>query len=110
MPKIPCQIFSKDNNHLKIIIMKKFTFLFVAMFIVLTLFAQQGISFQGIARDPQGNAIVKNDISVKFTIGSFTETQNLKTDNFGVFSATIGSVNTTNFKGGDPVLRRFTII
>lgn len=56
----------------------------------ISLFAQNGISFQGIARDPQGNAIVNRTIPVKFTIGSFSETQNLTTDNFGVFSATIG--------------------
>ena len=62
-----------------------------------TIFAQNGISFQGIARDPQGNAIVNKTISVKFTIGSFTETQNITTDNFGVFSTTIGSVNKSDF-------------
>jgi len=63
----------------------------------ISVYAQNGISFQGIARDPQGNAIVNKTIPVKFTIGSFTESQNLTTDNFGVFSATIGSVNTSGF-------------
>ncbi len=59
--------------------------------------AQNGISFQGIARDPQGNAIANQSVSVTFTIGSFTEAQDLQTDNFGIFSASIGSVETTAF-------------
>ena len=77
--------------------MKSTILLFVFFIFGITLFAQNGISFQGIARDPQGNAIVNKTISVKFTIGSFTETQNLETDNFGVFSAVIGSINSTGF-------------
>ncbi len=76
----------------------KSTFLLFVFFIFgITLFAQNGISFQGIARNPQGNAIVNKTIKVTFTIGDFKETQNIATDNFGVFSATIGSVNTTGF-------------
>jgi len=77
--------------------MKKFTFLLIVFFISFNLFAQKGISFQGIARDAQGNAITGQSISVKFTIGSFSETQNLDTDDFGVFSATIGSENSADF-------------
>jgi microcystin-dependent protein len=85
------------QSPLKIFIMKStFTLLFFLCFGI-SAYAQNGISFQGIARDPQGNAIVNKTIPVKFTIGSFTESQNLATDNFGVFSATIGSVNTTGF-------------
>ena len=59
--------------------------------------AQNGISFQGIARDPQGLALSTKSVTVEFTIGSFTETQTLTTDNYGVFSAVIGSVNTSAF-------------
>lgn len=77
--------------------MKSTLLLFVVLVFGITAYAQNGISFQGIARDPQGNALVNKNIPVKFTIGSFTETQNLATDNFGVFSATIGSVNTSGF-------------
>lgn len=77
--------------------MKSAFLLFVLLVLGINLYAQNGISFQGIARDPQGNAIASQTITVKFTIGSFTETQNLETDNFGVFSATIGSVNSTGF-------------
>ena len=77
--------------------MKSTFLLFFFSFLSVAVFAQNGIGFQGIARDPQGNAIASQTISVKFTIGTFTETQNIETDNFGVFSATIGTVNTTDF-------------
>lgn len=77
--------------------MKSTFLLFVLIVLGLNISAQNGISFQGIARDPQGNAIASQTITVKFTIGSFTETQNIDTDNFGVFSATIGSVNSSGF-------------
>jgi microcystin-dependent protein len=77
--------------------MKKITLLLLVLFLSIHLFAQNGISFQGIARDVMGNAIMNKTISVKFTIGSFIEEQELKTDEFGVFSATIGSVNQTGF-------------
>lgn len=59
--------------------------------------AQNGISFQGIARDAQGLSLSSKSVTVKFTIGSFTETQTRTTDNYGVFSAVIGSVNTAGF-------------
>lgn len=77
--------------------MKSVFLLFFFVFMSVAIFAQNGIGFQGIARDPQGNAIPNQTISVKFTIGTFTETQNISTDNFGVFSATIGKENTTDF-------------
>jgi len=77
--------------------MKKLTLLLIVLFFSFNLFAQKGISFQGIARDAQGNAITGENVSVNFTIGSFNETQNLETDDFGIFSATIGSVNTVDF-------------
>lgn len=78
--------------------MKSPFLLFVFLLSSVAIMAQNGISFQGIARDPQGNAIAGQTISVKFSIGDdFSETQNLETDNFGVFSATIGSVETTSF-------------
>lgn len=78
--------------------MKKAFLLLCVLFLSSNLFAQQGISFQGIARDPQGNAIVNKDIKVTFHIGtSFTEEKTVKTDEFGVFSHTIGSVNQTGF-------------
>ncbi len=77
--------------------MKSTVLLFFFAFMSVAVFAQNGISFQGIARDPQGNAITGQTIKVKFTIGSFQEEQDIATDNFGVFSATIGSVNTVGF-------------
>jgi microcystin-dependent protein len=77
--------------------MKKSVFLFIVFCMSISLFAQNGISFQGIARDPSGNAIPNQTVTVKFTIGSFVETQSIATDNFGIFSATIGSVNSADF-------------
>src|SRR5690606_20781303 len=77
--------------------MKSKILLYFFSSISVAVFAQNGISFQGIARDPQGNAITGQTVQVKFTIGSFVETQDIATDNFGVFSATIGSVNTVGF-------------
>jgi len=81
--------------------MKSTFLLFFFALISVAGFAQNGIGFQGIARDPQGNAITGQTIPVKFTIGTFTETQNIETDNFGVFSATIGSVNNVGFNNLD---------
>jgi microcystin-dependent protein len=78
--------------------MKKAFLLLCVLFLSIHLFAQQGISFQGIARDKLGNALINNTINVEFTIGSFVETQGLVTDDFGVFSATIGSKETVKFK------------
>ncbi len=84
--------------NLKTIIMKSTFLLFLLVFSSVALFAQNGIGFQGIARDPQGNAIANKEIDVIFTIGNnFTETQKIRSDQFGVFSATIGSVNTVGF-------------
>lgn len=77
--------------------MKKAILLLCVLFLSNHLFAQQGISFQGIARDAQGNAITTGKISVTFTIGSFTETQEITPDKFGVFSAIIGSMNQIGF-------------
>ena len=77
--------------------MKKSILLLIVLFLSFNLFAQKGISFQGIARDAAGNAITGETVSVEFTIGSFNETQNLATDDFGIFSAIIGSVNTDDF-------------
>jgi hypothetical protein len=79
--------------------MKKSILLLTVLFLSFNLFAQKGISFQGIARDAAGNAIAGETVTVIFTIGSsFTETQNLATDDFGIFSATIGSIETGDFE------------
>lgn len=59
--------------------------------------AQNGISFQGIARDLEGLALSSKSVTITFTIGEFAETQTLTTDEFGVFAAVIGSVNKTGF-------------
>ena len=78
--------------------MTKLALLLIVLFASFNLFSQNGISFQGIARDAAGNAITGENVSVTFTIGDFSESQNLTTDAFGVFSAIIGSVETTDFE------------
>lgn len=90
--------------------MKKFILaLFVAMSFVSTSSIAQinekGFSFQGYARDFEGNAIGGTTVFVKFSIfeegnsasPDFTETHQLETDAFGVFATTVGSVNTAIF-------------
>lgn len=77
--------------------MKKVILSLLLIFVYQLMSAQNGISFQGIARDASGNAISSQSVTVKFSIGSWNETQTLTTDNFGVFSATIGSVNASGF-------------
>lgn len=78
--------------------MKKSTLLLIVLFINVTLFSQvnfdeKGISFQGIARDASNNAITNTTVSVKFTIGTWSETVSVAADGFGVFSHTIGEGN-----------------
>lgn len=66
---------------------------------------EKGFSFQGYARDFEGNAIGGTTVFVKFSIfeegnsasPDFTETHQLETDAFGVFTTTVGSVNTAIF-------------
>ncbi len=66
---------------------------------------EKGFSFQGYARDFEGNAIGGTTVFVKFSIfeegnsasPDFTETHELETDAFGVFVTTVGSVNTAIF-------------
>lgn len=77
--------------------MKKSIFLFVVLLLSAALFAQveidhsaKGLSFQGIARDAQGNAITESPVTVEFTIGSWSETVDIPVDQFGVFSHIIG--------------------
>lgn len=74
-----------------------------------TLFSQNnGLSFQGIARNGDGDALSGQTIKIRFSIGEkdeanpFSEVQSgINTDAFGVFSAIIGSINFTNFDAID---------
>lgn len=86
--------------------MKNFITL-IALFFGLQLIAQ-GISVQGIARDNANSAITNTSLPFTFNIvnGStiiFTETQDIKTDNFGLFSHVVSSGTTTlgNFNNID---------
>ncbi|MEM9329608.1 MAG: tail fiber protein [Bacteroidota bacterium] len=65
--------------------------------------SQKGFSFQGYARDIDGNALASSAVSVRFSIypeggaDAFQEVHNLNTDAFGLFQATVGSINTVSF-------------
>jgi microcystin-dependent protein len=60
-------------------------------------YSTTGFSFQGYASDPEGKALGSVGITVKFTLYSgtdvnlvYAEEQNVSTDAYGVFSATVG--------------------
>ncbi len=86
--------------------MKKIILFLSAFIAVSSLFAQapQGINYQGVARDPSGNAISMKNIGVQFTIlqggtNVFSETKNITTDTFGLYTHVIGSANPGPFTG-----------
>jgi microcystin-dependent protein len=91
------------TTHLSTKITKLFvTSLLLAFFLTVTASAQittspAGIAVQGIARDDIGNAIISSPLSLTFeiyyeegttTVEIYTVTQNLSTDDYGVFSTT----------------------
>ena len=89
--------------------MRKITTLVAALLIAVATFAQapQGFSYQAVVRDAQ-NAIVANqtvEVTVTILQGAtadaaqavFTEKHSAKTNANGLFTITIGSVNTSDF-------------
>ena len=75
----------------------KITFLFI--FLSFSALAQSGMIFQGIARDNNSAAITDKLMTFTFRITKsdgtdlYRETQQIRTDNFGVFSHVIGTGN-----------------
>jgi len=77
--------------------------------------SEKGFSYQGYARDFEGESIPSADVFVRFSIyeegqsnsPEFTEVHDLVTDNFGVFSSVVGSVNTAQFFGLDWVNKNY---
>lgn len=72
----------------------------------------QGISYQGVARDVTGTVLANTTIAVKFDIRNLSTASivysesysgafgnGLSTNAFGIFTAIIGSQNTTSFQG-----------
>ncbi|PQJ82737.1 phage tail protein [Polaribacter glomeratus] len=80
--------------------MKKVYYSLLLLFIATTTLAQ-GIAIQGIARDNTNSAITNTDLTFTFRITKndntelYSETQAIKTDNFGVFSHIVSTGNPT---------------
>ncbi len=87
--------------------MKKSFLTSLFLLISLTFFAQ-GIAIQGIARDNASSAITNTSLTFTFSITKndntvlYSETQSIKTDNFGVFSHIVNS--------GNPVTNTFNSV
>ncbi len=88
--------------------MKKFYALLIFFFLFhISSFAQapQGINYQAVARNAGGSPLATQTVSVVFKIHcnsatgsvSCSETQNLTTNQFGLFTWVIGSSNHNNF-------------
>lgn len=77
--------------------MKSLKITLILLLINLSLFAQSGMVFQGIARDNTSAAITDKLLGFTFRItltdgtDLYKETQEIRTDNFGVFSHVIGT-------------------
>lgn len=77
--------------------MKHFKIFSIFLFISFATIAQSGMVFQGIARDNNSAAITNKVMTFTFSISQgtgpelFKETQQIRTDNFGVFSHVIGT-------------------
>jgi microcystin-dependent protein len=81
--------------------MKKVYAVLLLFFSVSTMFSQ-GIAIQGIARDNANSAITDTNLTFTFSITKsdntvqYSETQSIKTDNFGVFSHVVNTGNPVN--------------
>lgn len=88
--------------------MKKVYLLLFLLFLT-TVSIAQGIAVQGIARDNANSAITDTNLTFTFSITKgdntvqYSETQSIKTDNFGVFSHIVSTGNpvTNTFNGVD---------
>jgi uncharacterized protein (TIGR02145 family) len=92
--------------------MKKFTFLLATILMSLSLLAQtpQGINYQTVIRDVDGNILPYTELSLQMTIRSdapdgdvvYSETHSLQTNGFGLVNLVIGQ--------GIPVTGQFDVI
>jgi hypothetical protein len=98
--------------------MKKLTLSLIALFFSITFFAQ-GIAVQGIARDNTNAAILNTNLNFDFRILDaadavlFRETQQIRTDNFGLFSHVVSTGTAqggTNFNNIDFSLQGLKLI
>tara|TARA_B100000809_G_scaffold56957_1_gene53021 strand:+ start:627 stop:4328 length:3702 start_codon:yes stop_codon:yes gene_type:complete len=87
--------------------MKKILFTLTSMLFTALLFSQapEQVNYQAVARNSAGEPLVNTTVNLTFEIlqGSgtggvvFSESQTKSTNDFGLFTARIGSVNTTDF-------------
>jgi microcystin-dependent protein len=87
--------------------MKKI-YLLLSFLFISTLTIAQGIAIQGIARDNTNSAITDTNLTFTFNITKsdntvlYSETQAIKTDNFGIFSHIVST--------GNPVTGTFNVV
>ena len=81
------------------------TLMLFAVFAAVAQTDTKGFRFQGFADTPEGEALKKEAVTIRFTIypktGSafvFVETQEQKTDNYGNFYANVGEMNPDDLK------------
>ena len=81
------------------------TLFFIFSFLTLSLWAQDGINYQGAATDANGDELTNQNISIRASVLSasasgnleWEETHSATTDQFGLFNVVIGQgTNTTN--------------
>src|SRR5215212_7338119 len=89
--------------------MKKLLMFLFKIFMVILVQAQVPgeINYQGVARNPGGNALSNQNITLRISIRNssptgivvYQETRKLKTNNFGLFTVAIGSTGAMNPSG-----------
>lgn len=83
----------------------QFLWLFLAVLMPLTGMAQdnRGFAYQGYARDANGEPMVDVAVAIRFTIANsfanplYQETHTVRTDQYGLYQATLGTRNTNEF-------------
>lgn len=94
----PSFVSTNQYQPLKANTMKKI-YLLLSFLSISTLTIAQGIAIQGIARDNANSAITDTNLTFTFNITEsgntvlYSETQSIKTDNFGIFSHIVSTGN-----------------
>ncbi|MDP5082456.1 MAG: hypothetical protein NWP87_07370, partial [Winogradskyella sp.] len=88
----------------------------IALFITIGSFAQNGINYKALIKDPNGNVLANQNLDIVFNIqhesvSIYSESQQILTDNNGIAIATIGdgSAITGTFDAIDWKLRQLEL-